>query len=190
MSPLGKVMIELSNPPNKERLLKMMDEVQQTPPEVAAMQQRMGQLEEMLAAINIDEKRAGIENKRADTLAKLIAASTPAAPTQGKPDAFGNMPLPMQAPPPDLGMAFAAMQAFPLQYGAPLLEEQAQQIQAQPQGPPPGMEGQPPDMMPPVMPQPGQAPPPPPQFMDGGMDQQQMPEQMSQAGALPIDPGA
>lgn len=190
MSPLGKVMIELSNPPNKERLLKMMDEVQQTPPEVAAMQQRMGQLEEMLAAINIDEKRAGIENKRADTLAKLVAVSTPAAPTQGKPDAFGNMPPPMQAPQPNLGMAFQAMQAFPLQYGAPLLEEQAQQIQAQPQGPPPGMEGQPPDMMPPGMPQPGQAPLPPPQFMDGGMDQQQMPEQMSQAGALPIDPGA
>lgn len=185
MSPLGKVMIELSNPPNKERLLKMMDEVQAPPPEVVEMQKRMGQLEEMLQAITIDEKKANIENKRADTLAKLITASTPQAPTQGKPDQFGNVPPPMPAPQPNLGLAFQAMQAFPLQYGAPLLEEQAEQMAGQPPpGPPPGPEG----AMPPGMPQPGQEPPP--QFMAGDGADMQMPEQISQAGALPIDPGA
>ena len=185
LTPLGKVMIELSNAPNKERLLKMMDEVQAPPPEVVEMQKRMSQLEEMLQAITIDEKKANIENKRADTLSKLISASTPPAPTQGKPDQLGNMPPPMPAPQPNLGMAFAAMQAFPLQYGAPLLEEVAEQAGSQPQ---PGAEGQPPDMMPPGAPMPWQEPQPQ-QFMDGGPDQQ-MPEEMSQAGSLPIDPGA
>lgn len=184
--PLGKVLIELSNAPNKERLLKILEQATAPPPEMAAMQKRMAHLEEMMAAVQIDEKIAGIENKRADTLTKLAGAMTPAAPQT---DEFGN---PMGPPPahPAEGIMYGmeALSMFPLQYGQPTLEMQAEQIGGTTPTEPDGdeMGGQPPQagMMPPGAPPPGVVPPP---MNDPGM---QMPEQMSQAGALPVNPQA
>jgi hypothetical protein len=186
LTPLGKVMIELSNAPNKERLLKMMDDAMappQVPPDVQAMQQRMAQLEEMLKASMVDEKVAAVENKRADTLQKLMTATTPQAQAT---DEFGN---PSGPPPqaPDLMAALEAMQMFPLQFGQPLYEQMAAQPpQQQPGPPPPGMdgmmqggpEGAPPDMNAQMG---GQIPLDDPSMM---VD----PNQISQAGGLPIDP--
>lgn len=187
VGPLGKVLIELSNTPNKERLLKMLDQANAPSPEVAEMQKRMAHLEEMLQAITIDEKRAAIENKRADTLAKLTTAMQP---QQQQTDEFGN---PIGAPPahPAEGLmtGLQALSMFPLHYGEPLLEETAETIGGPAQGEPDGDEamgaGQPPQggppmpAMPPGMPPPGVVPPP-----------VQMPEQMAQAGALPVNPMA
>lgn len=181
MGPLGRVMIELSNAPNKERLLEMMDKATAPNPDVADMQRRMAQLEELMAAVNVDKARAEVENKRADTLTKIITAATP---PQQQTDEFGN---PMGPPPaaPDINGAMAAMQMFPLHYAAPTLEEQAEQMAAMS-----GMPQQQPQngMMPPGMPQPGDVPPPMGPAV--GPATQPMPEQMAPAGALPINPGA
>lgn len=178
--PLGRVLIELSNAPNKERLLKMLEQANAPSPEVQAMQQRMAKLEEMLAAANIDKTVAEVENRRADTLGKLITAATP---QQQQTDEFGN---PVGAPPaqPDMMAAMAAMSMFPLQYGGPTLEQQAEMMTAQPLMPPDGM-GAPPEMMPPAGPQ---GPMPMPSDGQGMPPDQMMPEQLTDAGALPIDP--
>lgn len=169
--PLGKVMIELSNAPNKERLLKMIDSANALSPEVAAMQARMAKMEEMMAAAQIDEKIAGVENKRADTFQKLVTASTP---QQQETDEFGT---PVGAPPsaPDFNMAMAAMSMFPLQYGMPTLEQLTMMNGGVEQQAP--QQGQ--AMMPPGMPAPGVVPP-----------QLNEPEQLADAGALPINPEA
>lgn len=167
--PLGKVMIELSNTPNKERLLKMLDQANAPSPEVAAMQQRMAQLEEMLKAAEIDTKVAEVENKRADTLQKLVTAATP---PQQQTDELGNPNGPAQQAP-DMNMAMMAMSMFPLQYGMPTVEQLAEQMGAQAQMPPPEQQ------MPPGMPQPGMVP-----------QEIQEPEQLTDAGALPISPEA
>jgi hypothetical protein len=150
--PLGKVMIELSQVPNKERLLKMIDEATAPNPAVVEMEQRMAKLEEMLKAVSIDEKIAAVENKRADTLSKLMTASTP---PQQQTDEFGNPTGPPPAQP-NVGAAFEAMQAFPLAYGAPTVGEMAMAAgeQPPPQEMQPGMmpnqmQGQPPAPMPP-----------------------------------------
>lgn len=183
--PLGKVLIELSNAPNKERLLKMIEEANAPNPEMLAMQQRMAKLEETLAAANIDKAIAEVENKRADTLSKLVTVSTPQA---QQTDEFGN---PIGAPPqqPDLMGAMGAMQMFPLMYGGPTLEQQAEQMGNQQQMPPGGMpDGMQQGPLPmglegPMMDPMQQAP------MPGDMQPEKiMPEQMSQAGALPINP--
>jgi hypothetical protein len=65
--PLGKIMIELTNVPNKERLLKMLDEVQQPPPEMQALQQRNAQLEEAM-------KVATVEKTQSETAKNVSAA--------------------------------------------------------------------------------------------------------------------
>lgn len=171
--PLGRVMIELSNAPNKEKLLKILDQATAPSPEIAAMQQRMAQLEELLAAANVDKVVSEVENKRADTVSKLITAATP---PQQETDEFGN---PIGAPPaqPDLNTALAAMAMFPLQYGAPTMEQTAEMIAAQtpPAGmPQDGMQQQ----MPPGAPPPGIEPPP-----------LNVPEQLTEVGALPLDQG-
>ena len=115
LGPMGKVMIELSNVPNKDRLLQIIEQATAPNPEVIEMQKRMAKLEELLKAAMIDEKIAGMEQRRADTLAKLAQAFTPKQPQT---DEFG-MPKgpapahPMQGVVPGL----QAMQMFPLQYG-------------------------------------------------------------------------
>lgn len=167
--PLGKVMIELSNVPRKERLLKMISEATAPDPAVAEMQQRMAKLEELMAAVKIDQGVADVENKRADTLSKLMAASTP---QQQQVDEFG-MPSGPPPPQPNIGAAFAAMQAFPLMYGQPTVEEMARTAPGPQQGGPEDeMQGGPMQPMPP----PDDMPIDP--GMDGGMG----------AGMLPVDP--
>lgn len=179
--PLGKVLIELSNAPNKERLLNLLDKATAPDPEVMAMQKRMAQLEAMLQAITIDEKRAGIENKRADTLQKLVTATTP---QQQQTDEFG---MPSGPPPaePNLAAGFQAMQAFPIQFGRPLLEEITEQMDAGPPMPPDGGPGGPPPDQMGMPPMTGE-----PMMPPGGALPMQMPEQIAQPGALPVNPGA
>lgn len=143
--PLGKILIQLSNVPMKEKLLSMIDQAGAPNPELAAMQARMAKLEEMLAAVKVDEAVASVENKRADTMAKLIQATTPqAAPT----DEFGNQIG--VAPQPDLMSGLMGLQMFPLQFGQPTYLEQEEMAGAQAAMPPedPGMEGMDPGMMP------------------------------------------
>lgn len=119
--PLGKILIQLSNVPMKEQLLKMLDEAAAPSPEVAQMQALLGKLEALLQAAKIDEAVANVENKRADTLAKLVTATTPQAPQT---DEFGRPMGP--APQPNVAAGFAALQAFPLQYGQPTIMNQAE----------------------------------------------------------------
>jgi hypothetical protein len=162
-----KVLIELSNAPNKDKLFKLIDEAGAPNPQVAEMQARMAKLEEMLQAVKVDEARAKIENTRADTLNKLKTAATPAqAPT----NEFGQQTGP--APQADMAAAFMAMQAFPVNFGEPMIYEQSMAAGMQPQ-PMPDEEPQPQGE---AMPMPG------PQMPDMGMPLDQMP------GGLPIDP--
>lgn len=75
--PLGKVMIELSAVPNKERLMKMIDEATQPDPAVAQMNQRMADLEAMLKEATVAKTHAETEGKRIDGLVKLAQAMIP-----------------------------------------------------------------------------------------------------------------
>lgn len=177
MGPVGRVMIELSNAPNKERLLKMMDQAAAPDPAIVEMQKRMAQLEELMAAVNVDKARAEVENKRADTLTKMLAAATP---QQQQVDEFGNPSGPPPAAP-DLPGAMAAMKMFPLHYATPTLEEQAEMIAAGGGMPNPQQAMMPAGMPDQLPPQSGPA---------VGPAVQPMPEQMTQNGALPINPGA
>ena len=174
MGPLGKIMIELSNTPQKERLLKMMDDVNKPDPAIAAMQQRMGQVEELLSAAKVDDLIAATEAKRAGTLSTLMTSFTPQAqPTNEFGQATGPAP---QAP--DLATALEVMKAFPLHYGTPSLEEMHMMAGGQQGGAPPDQQG----------PQQGQAPQMPPP--NGLMPQQNAlgPEMLSPHGGLPVDP--
>jgi hypothetical protein len=166
-----KVLIELSNAPNKDKLFKMIDESNAPNPEVAEMQARMAKLEEMLQAVKIDEARSKIENIRADTLAKLKTVATPA---QAPVNEFGQQTGP--APQADMAAAFMAMQAFPVDFGEPMLYEQSMAAGMQPEPPMDDeqMQGQPLPMGEPPM---GG----PPMMPDMGM-----PPEMP--GGLPIDP--
>lgn len=156
-----KVLIELSNAPNKDKLFKMIDEAGAPNPQVAEMQERMAKLEEMLAAVKIDETVSKIEKTRAETLSTLKTVATPAqAPT----NEFGQQTGP--APQADMGMALMAMQAFPINFGEPMLYEQSTAAGMTPPQEPEDM-GQ------------AQGVPVP---QDIGMPPEQMP------GGLPIDP--
>jgi hypothetical protein len=174
MGPLGKIIIELSNTPQKARLIKMIDDAQAPSPELAEVQKRMAQLEELLKASMVDKAIAETENKRADTVAKLATAFTPKAPQL---DEFGR---PKSAPsaPPDFNMAMQAMQMFPLYYAQPTLEQGASAPAPMPMDDE-GMEGE------------RQGGPQGPQFPGAGMIPQQPqlpPEILAQAGSLPLDP--
>jgi hypothetical protein len=170
--PMGKIMIELSNVPDKEALLKMIDEASAPPPQMVAMEARMAELEARLKAVQIDEKIAAVENKRADTLTKLAGAMTP---QQQQTDEIG---MPVGPPPADpaqgLMTGLQALSLFPLQYREPLREEMAS-MPPEPPMPQPGMEGAPPEM--------------------GGAPQDPMQPPMDDAmiapdGGMPIDPSA
>jgi hypothetical protein len=151
MGPMGKVIIELTNVPNKERLLKLIDETTAPPPELIEMQKRMAKLEELLAASKVDESIANVDAKRVETITKLLTASTPAAPTT---DEFGNVTAPAQGPDPMLAQQIieAMQQLFPMNYGEPTLEQRGELIIDQPPMPPPGQD---------MAPQGGQMPPAP-----------------------------
>jgi hypothetical protein len=163
-----KVLIEISNAPNKERLFKLIDEATAPNPQVAEMQARMAKLEEMLAAADVDKSIAETENKRADAISKLVTAFKP---DQMQIDQFGN-PVSLPAPT-NLNAALAAMQAFPVQYGQPTVAQMAMMEASQPPQPEPEMPEGPGAMMPP------QGGPPPGLAPDMGM-QPEMP------GGLPV----
>jgi hypothetical protein len=166
-----KVLIELSNAPNKDKLFKLIDEAGAPNPQVAEMQARMAKLEEMLQAVKVDEARAKIENTRADTLNKLKTAATPAqAPTMSLASRLAP------APQADMAAAFMAMQAFPVNFGEPMLYEQSMAAGMQPS--PMDEEQAQSQPMPHMPPGPMGGPPMP----DMGMPLDQMP------GGLPIDP--
>lgn len=160
-----KVLIELSNAPNKERLFKMIDEATAPDPVVAQMQQRMARLEQLVQASTVDKNVAQAEYQRAQAVAALAKAFTP---QQQKPvqDEFGN-PIP-QAPPaaPDMVAALQALNMFPLQYRQPTIEQYAENA------PPPQPPADPDEEQ---QQQPGQPLPPqnaalpPPSGMPGGL---------------------
>ena len=159
-----KVLIELSNAPNKERLFKMIDEATAPDPMAAQMQQRMARLEQLVQASTVDKNVAQAEYQRAQAVAALAKAFTP---QQQKPqiDAMGN-PI-LQAPPaqPDMLAAMQALQMFPLNYRQPTIEQYAEGAPP-PQAPPdPDADEQPQPQQP--MPQ-GQPSLPSPQ-MPGGL---------------------
>lgn len=92
-TPIGKVMIELSSVRNKDRLIKLLDEATKPPPQdpdMADLLKKKNFLEVARQAVEIDEKLASVENKRATTLKTL---------NDGLIDSN-------------------AMQAFPFEYGA------------------------------------------------------------------------
>lgn len=141
-TPIGKVMIELSNVRNKDKLLKMLDEANTPPqqdPQTADLLQKKNFLEVAKQAADIDQVLANVEAARAKTLLDLSA-----------------------------GMITSdAMQVFPFDYGAPttyedfLGERLHEQGNPNAFGPPP----QPANMNAPMGPQgmmpPGQPPMPP-----------------------------
>ncbi|HNA86843.1 MAG TPA: hypothetical protein PLB04_14800, partial [Nitrospira sp.] len=158
-----KVLIELSNAPNKERLFKMIDEATQPDPVVQQMQQRMARLEQLVQASTVDKNVAQAEYQRAQAVAALAKAFTP---QQQKPmmDEMGNT-IP-QAPPaaPDMMAAMQALNMFPLQYRQPTIEQYAENA-SPPQSPP-----DPDDQQQPEQPLPQQnAALPPPSGMPGGL---------------------
>lgn len=148
LTPMGKIVIELSNVPNKDRLIKMIDEAQAPNPEIAALQAKMAVLEQKLSASKVDESRAAVDNKTADTFTKLLGAMTPKpAPT----DEFGNATGPAQQP--DIMAALQAMQILK-QFNAPPAEQEVAGV-GMPQPEQPGMDGQ----MQPMQPMPVGPPP-------------------------------
>jgi hypothetical protein len=70
--------IELSNLPDKDMLLRKMQEYKAPPPELVALQEKMAKLEEWLKASEIDKNVAAADKSRADTMAVLapIGANT------------------------------------------------------------------------------------------------------------------
>lgn len=125
-----KVFIELSNTPNKERLIKMLDEAMApppVPPEIQAMQQRMALLEAQLKEATVAKTHAEVENKRADTVSKLAQVMVPPqAMTQAFPVPFADMsgavPMPQQQMP--MGGDPMEMQGgMPMDQGLPPLDE-------------------------------------------------------------------
>ena len=148
----------------------MLDRANAPDPAVAEMQRRLAELEEKLKAADVDKRVAETENKRADTLAKIMQATTPQA---QQTDEFGN---PVGPPPaqPDLMSGLAALSMFPLQYGQPTMFDMSMMMGGGGQPQPPQPEA--------PMPESGAAPNMP---MDQGMAQ---PEQMA-PGGLPIAEG-
>jgi hypothetical protein len=120
--PLGKVLIELSNVPDKDKLLAMIDKATAPDPMVMQLQQRMADLEASLKAAQVGKMHADTEKTRADTILTMAQTAMP--------------PQAMQ-------------QVFPIQYAdsmpAPM------QPQQQPQMMPPGAPPMPDQEMPPEM---------------------------------------
>jgi hypothetical protein len=112
VGPLGKILIELSNVPDKDKLLKMIDDLSAPPPEVSQLQQRIATLEGDLKQAQVGKAQAdtavahaNTENKRADTLVKLAGIlAPPQALDQSFPRAFSDQPG-VTAPDPILPLA-------------------------------------------------------------------------------------
>jgi hypothetical protein len=159
IGPLGKVLIELSNMPNKAKLLQLMDEAQAPPPEVAQMTERMAKLEAALKEMQVAKAAAEVENKRADTLAKLAPIMIPPQVLANVfPIPFADTGGPPEGPPTIMGPDAAMM--GPLGPGMPPMQQGPD-----PRSLPPGGLAGPPDprvIAEPVAGGPGQLPMPPP----------------------------
>ena len=110
--PLGRVMIELSQVNNKDRLLEIMDKAQAPTPEVAQLQQRMQMLELAMREAAVAKTHSEIEKNRADAVTKMASVMIPPqAMAQTFPIPFGDYGgdevTDMQAynPPPQAPMA-------------------------------------------------------------------------------------
>lgn len=110
VGPLGKIIIELSGIPDKDRLLKMIDDMMQPaqpPPDVVAMQKQIQDLKTAAAQAQIEKTHADIEaqhanaeSKRADTTATLAGlAMQPQQMAPMFPIPFGDSGMPPPAPP-------------------------------------------------------------------------------------------
>jgi hypothetical protein len=157
-----ELILELSTLPDKDVMLKRLQEAKAPPPEMVELQQKMANLEMALQASKVDESVASVENKRATTMKVLGEAG-------------------MNGVPPQLMPAI-----FPISYREPTMLERMQaaaqginQMMAQQGGeggPMPGPEGSMPSMS-------GFAQQPPPNPMLGGEPQ------INQPGGLPLGPG-
>lgn len=116
-SPIGRIMIELSNVRNKDRLIKLLDDAQPKPnPEQQDYISKKNFLEIAQAAAKVDDTLATVEGKRAKTLLDLTAGAIPSD----------------------------AMQVFPFEYGAPTTYEDLLGQQLHPAGNPNAFVPQPP----------------------------------------------
>lgn len=103
VGPLGKVVIELSQVNNKEKLLKLMEAATAPDPAVQALNARMAQLEAALKEATVAKTHAETEAKRVDSAVKLAGVMMP---PQAVPQMFpmpfadqgGQMPQPMPPP--------------------------------------------------------------------------------------------
>jgi hypothetical protein len=73
----AEILIEMSDWPEKDVLLKRLQEAKQPPPELIEMQKRMGALEELLKAGQADKVIADTDSVRATTLKTLAEAGIP-----------------------------------------------------------------------------------------------------------------
>lgn len=75
LTPLGKIIITLSNTRNKDYLFSLIDEANKPPPadpEVQAMHARMAKLEELLKAAEVDGKVASAEQARSVAMKNMV----------------------------------------------------------------------------------------------------------------------
>lgn len=108
MTPVGKMLIELSGVPDKDRLIQMIDEMTAPPPEMMALQKRMTELEAALKAAQVEKAEADtavahstIDKNRADALVKLAGIlAPPEALDQSFPRGYSDTPNVEPPPPP------------------------------------------------------------------------------------------
>ncbi len=160
-----ELILELSTLPDKDYVLKRLEEMKAPPPELAAIQEKMGMLEQMLKAAQIDTAQATAENTRATALKTM--AEVGIAP----PMLSGVFPIHYREPSMLDTIKMAGRQQAQMQSQAPEGGPQG------PGGPMPGPEGaqQPNALLAP--PQAGQMAPP-------GQE-----PQLGQPGGLPLGPG-
>lgn len=124
-----EVLIQLSNIKDKDKVLKMLTDARAPPPELVAMQKRMGDLEAMLKASEVDKNVATSEKTRADVITALLGSGLPVEVIQAALQAF---PLsPYYGQPTEVQLMGSALNMDPPMQGAPQ------------QGRPPGSGGPP-----------------------------------------------
>ena len=72
LGPMGRVVIELSNIANKEKLIALLDKAAAPDPQM----QQMQQMEQRMAALEMGKAEADIENKQVDSDLKRVDAAT------------------------------------------------------------------------------------------------------------------
>ena len=75
LGPMGRVVIELSNVPNKERLIKLLQDAAAPDPQMQELEQRMAMLEVGKVEAEIENKEVDSDLKRVDAATKLQEAA-------------------------------------------------------------------------------------------------------------------